>query len=117
MSTLMRDMPRAMAVRLSDDALTVELEDGRTLIVPLAWFPRLLKATPQQREHFELVGRGIGIHWPDLDEDLSVQGLLNPPSRQPAKTVYTNPDHLADSDHPANGSGPPMRRPPVGQSS
>lgn len=52
------------------------LADGRTLAVPLAWFPRLLRATAEQRQHFELLGDGEGIHWPEIDEDLSVVGLL-----------------------------------------
>jgi hypothetical protein len=52
------------------------LADGRTIIVPLAWFPRLLHATPEQRRRWELLGDGEGIHWPDVDEDLSVAGLL-----------------------------------------
>jgi hypothetical protein len=63
-------------VRFSDDAMTVHLDDGRTLSVPLAWYPRLLHGSPREREHFELIGHGEGIHWPDLDEDISVEGLL-----------------------------------------
>lgn len=75
--------PRAQDVRLSDDELTVSLSDGRTLSVPLAWFPRLLHATPDQRERWELLGDGEGIHWPEVDEDLSVSGLLRGgPSRE-----------------------------------
>jgi Protein of unknown function (DUF2442) len=56
--------------------LGVRLEDGREVRVPLAWFPRLEAATPEQRDNFRLIGRGIGIHWPDLDEDVSVENLL-----------------------------------------
>jgi hypothetical protein len=64
----------AKAVRFDDDNMWVELEDGRTLGIPIAWFPRLLHATPEQRQKFELsVG---GIHWEDLDEDISIDGLL-----------------------------------------
>ena len=63
-------------VHLSDDALSVDLLDGRTITVPLAWFPRLLHATPKQRAHWELCGGGFGIRWPELDEDLSTEGLL-----------------------------------------
>ncbi len=55
-----------------------ELEDGRTLQVPIAWLPRLREATPEQREDLRLIGGGIGIHWPQLDEDLSIRGLLFP---------------------------------------
>ncbi len=67
---------RARAVRVSDDELTVELADGRSLSVPLVWFPRLLNATPESRNRWTLLGQGEGIHWPDVDEDLSIAGLL-----------------------------------------
>lgn len=60
----------------SDDALIVDLVDGRTITVPLTWYPRLLHATPQQRANWKICGGGYGIHWPDLDEDLSTAGLL-----------------------------------------
>jgi hypothetical protein len=63
-------------VFISDDELTVVLADGRRISTPLAWFPRLLHATPEQRQRYEILGDGVGIHWPDLDEDLSVAGLL-----------------------------------------
>jgi hypothetical protein len=77
MSTLAVEAnPLACAVRLTDDELIVEMKDGRTLGVPLAWFPRLLHATPQERENWEFLGDGEGIHWPEVDEDLSVAGLL-----------------------------------------
>lgn len=68
--------PLATGVSLSDDMFRVTLDDGRELSVPLAWFPRLLHGTREQREHWELIGLGQGIHWPDLDEDISVAGLL-----------------------------------------
>jgi len=64
------------AVRVDDDTLTVDLADGRTLAVPLAWYPRLLYATPEERSHWRLIGRGEGIHWPNLDEDISAQNLI-----------------------------------------
>ncbi|MBI1786907.1 MAG: DUF2442 domain-containing protein [Acidobacteria bacterium] len=67
---------RAQSATLSDEALTVDLVDGRTIIVPLAWFPRLWHATPQERNHFEVFGDGAYLHWPDLDEDLTAAGLL-----------------------------------------
>jgi len=69
-------VPEAQDVRVSDDALTVDLSDGRTLAVPLAWYPRLLHATAEERNQWRLIGRGEGIHWPELDEDVSVEGLL-----------------------------------------
>ncbi len=67
---------RAQSARLTDEALTVDLVDGRTIIVPLVWFPRLWHGTPRERNHFEILGDGAYIHWPDLDEDLTVGGLL-----------------------------------------
>lgn len=67
---------RVMNISIDDDRLTVELMDGRIIGVPLAWYPRLANATPQQRGNWELAGAGYGIHWPDIDEDLSTEGLL-----------------------------------------
>jgi hypothetical protein len=71
-----RIRPLARAVAVTEDELTVWLADGRTLTVPLVWFPRLLTASAQAREKWELLGDGEGIHWPEIDEDLSVEGLL-----------------------------------------
>jgi hypothetical protein len=67
---------QALQVAVSDDTLTVDLVDGRTVSVPLAWYPRLAHATPTDRSNWRLIGRGEGIHWADLDEDISVEGLL-----------------------------------------
>ncbi len=67
---------RVKAVRVAEDTLSVDLMDGRTITVPLVWYPRLLDATPQQRSHWEICGAGYGIHWPEVDEDLSTEGLL-----------------------------------------
>jgi hypothetical protein len=75
-SSVVEIRPKAREVTVSDDELTVLLADGRKISVPLAWFPRLLHATTSQRRNFELLGEGEGIHWPDIDEDLSVAGLL-----------------------------------------
>ena len=61
---------------MTADSLTVDLSDGRTITAPLAWFPRLLDGSPAERSNWRLIGQGEGIHWPDLDEDLSVEGLL-----------------------------------------
>src|SRR5258707_1065367 len=66
----------AKGVTVGDDALVVDLADARTITVPLAWFPRLAHGTPAERANWRLIGRGLGIHWPDLDEDISVEGLL-----------------------------------------
>lgn len=73
-------------VRVTRDLLTVDRLDGRTISVPIAWYPRLLKATTAQRANWKPVGGGFGIHWPDVDEDLSVEGLLRgaPASRRAA---------------------------------
>jgi hypothetical protein len=67
---------RITAVRVTEDSLTIDLLDGRTITVPLTWYPRLLHASDAQRTHFRIVGGGYVIHWPDVDEHLSSQGLL-----------------------------------------
>jgi hypothetical protein len=67
---------RVLDVAFSEDALSVSLRDGRVITVPLVWYPRLLNATPAQRKHWKIAGGGYGIHWPELDEDLSTEGLL-----------------------------------------
>jgi hypothetical protein len=67
---------RVKNVRVDEDSLTVDLMDGRAISVPLAWYPRLLNATPDQRNDWEVCGGGFGIHWPQIDEDLSTEGLL-----------------------------------------
>jgi hypothetical protein len=77
--------PRAIDVALDDDHLTVALADGRRVTVPLAWFPRLLDATPEQRRNWQWIGDGQGIHWPDVDEDISVAGLLRGPASEASK--------------------------------
>jgi hypothetical protein len=66
----------ASGVNVTEDTLTVDLADGRTLSVPLTWYPRLLHGTPKERQNWRLIGDGVGIHWPDLDEDISIEGLL-----------------------------------------
>ncbi|MCL4218338.1 MAG: DUF2442 domain-containing protein [Candidatus Hydrogenedentes bacterium] len=66
----------AKSVRFTDDSMTVYLDDGRALSVPMAWYPRLLHGAPHERENLLLIGEGEGIHWPMLDEDISVEGLL-----------------------------------------
>lgn len=70
---------RAREVEFVADAFVVHLQDGRSLTVPIEWFPRLRDATPEQRNRWRLIGHGIGIHWPDIDEDISVAGLLGMP--------------------------------------
>jgi hypothetical protein len=67
---------RVLDVQFTDDSLSINLRDGRVISVPLAWYPRLLHATSAQRENWKISGGGYGIHWPDIDEDLSTEGLL-----------------------------------------
>jgi hypothetical protein len=80
---------RVLDVAFSDDALIVSLRDGRVISVPLVWYPRLLNATPAQRKNWKIAGGGYGIHWREIDEDLSTEGLLRgakaPTARAPAK--------------------------------
>ena len=78
MSTSGTELKEALAqsVSVSDDALAVDLADGRTITAPLAWFPRLAHGEAAERNHWRLIARGQGIHWPDLDEDISVESLL-----------------------------------------
>ena len=70
------NLPYAESVTVTEDTLNVDLSDGRTISVPLTWFPRLVYATPEQRENWRLIGRGHGIHWEDIDEDISIEGLI-----------------------------------------
>jgi hypothetical protein len=67
---------RVMDVKFTKDTLSVDLQDGRTITVPLVWFPRLLNASAAERKNWRVAGGGYGIHWPDIDEDLSTEGLL-----------------------------------------
>jgi hypothetical protein len=79
--------PRIVAFAVTDDSLVAQLADGRTITVPLAWSWRLANATPAQRRRFELIGDGEGVHWPDLDEDISARGMLQGvPARPPKDT-------------------------------
>jgi hypothetical protein len=80
---------RVADVEVTEDAVSVRLMDGRTISVPLAWYPRLLNATPEQRSNWQISGGGYGVHWPDVDEDLSTEGMLRgaPASRQPLTAV------------------------------
>jgi len=78
MPTSPSDLPsaRAVDVKVTQDELTVQLEDGRILVVPLVWYPRLLHGSKRERARWRFIGRGTGIHWPSLDEDISIDGLL-----------------------------------------
>jgi hypothetical protein len=69
-------LPLATAVAVTDDTLTIDLADGRSMSVPLDWYPRLLHGTPEERRRWQLIARGEGIHWPDIDEDISAASLI-----------------------------------------
>ena len=110
-SLLKKESPRAEAVTVTDDTLSVDLSDGRTISVPLAWFPRLVHATRKERNNWELIGKGHGIHWENIDEDISVEGLLSGrPSgesqtsfkkwlnRRQTKKMVKDPDMLEEYD-------------------
>ena len=75
-STTEVGVPLAERVDVTEDTLTADLSDGRRISVPLAWYPRLVHATPPERRNWRLIGGGAGVHWPDLDEDVSIEGLL-----------------------------------------
>ena len=79
---------RVKDVSFTEDTLAVDLMDGRTIIVPLVWYPKLLDAAPGQRRNWKLSSAGYGIHWPDIDEDLSTEGLLRgaPAAPEPVRT-------------------------------
>jgi len=75
-SAVEMDVPDAESVTVTADTLSVDLSDGRTISVPLSWYPRLQHASPMERKNWRLIGKGHGIHWEDIDEDISVEGLL-----------------------------------------
>ncbi len=93
----------ATTVTVAEDTLTVELSDGRSISVPLGWYPRLLHGSDQERGRWRLIGQGEGIHWPDLDEDISVRNLLDgKPSGESQKSLRNWLDRRA------GGSGSPL---------
>jgi len=80
--------PRIKTIRITQELITADLVDGRTISVPLAWSWRLSDATPEQRENYEFIGEGQGVHWPDIDEDISANGMLSGvPARPPKLSV------------------------------
>lgn len=70
------EVANAIAVKITEEAICVDLEDGRSVSIPLSWYPRLSHGTKEERNNYRLIGHGSGIHWSDLDEDLSIEGLL-----------------------------------------
>lgn len=88
MSIVLNSDARISALHLSNDSIIAQLADGRTISVPLAWSWRLSEATPEQRNNFEIMGNGQGVHWPDLDEDISARGMLyGIPARRPHRVA------------------------------
>ena len=87
MNIVAANEPRIITIKVTSETITAQLADGRTISVPLAWSWRLADATPEQRNHFEILGSGEGVHWPDVDEDISANGMLNgEPARTPKST-------------------------------
>jgi hypothetical protein len=99
---------RARDVVIEGNALTVTLEDGRSISAPLAWFPRLLHGTPEERNNWRLIGNAEGIHWPDLDEDISVENLLlgQPSAESQASFDQWLVKRKQRPRHPANSTEP-----------
>ena len=88
MNTASNSESRIQALQVTEDFITADLVDGRTISVPLAWSWRLSEATPEQRANYEIIGDGIGVHWPEVDEDISAQGMLTGvPARRPKQRV------------------------------
>ncbi|RMG79525.1 MAG: DUF2442 domain-containing protein [Bacteroidetes bacterium] len=82
------ELPDIVNVTINEESLTVDLSDGRSIAVPIAWYPRLLYGTVQERENWRLIGGGKGIHWPELDEDISVKSLiLGKPSQESPESL------------------------------
>src|SRR5688500_4996634 len=106
-SSLEIEAATAKNVRVTRDALIVELHDGRTVSVPVMWYPRLAHGSTKEQRHWELIGPGIGIHWPELDEDISVDGLLRGlPSGESSESFKR---WLASRGRPANQRWPPAK--------
>ena len=92
MSIAVNNEPRIVAMEVTEDAIVARLADGRIVSVPLAWSWRLSDATPAQRSHFEIIGSGEGVHWPEIDEDISARGMLEGvPARPPKAAAKTRP--------------------------
>jgi hypothetical protein len=106
-STLATETATAKDVKVNHDALIVELRDGRTVSVPLKWYPRLAAGRPAERRNWEFIGRGMGIHWPDLDEDISIEGLLL--GRRSGESAASLQRWRASRRRPANKRMEPTR--------
>ncbi len=92
MNTVVKVEVRIKAIEITEDTLTAHLMDGRTISVPLVWSWRLSEATPEQRANYEIIGNGHGVHWPDIDEDISAEGMLwGTPAPRPQHQRVTQP--------------------------
>jgi hypothetical protein len=87
MNIVVNDTPRIVDMQVTDESIVAHLADGRTISVPLAWSWRLSEATIEQRNHFEIIGSGQGVHWPDVDEDISATGMLYGVPARPGRQV------------------------------
>ena len=118
MNTAASNDPRIQDVRVTEDEIIAHLADGRVISVPLAWSWRLAEATPKQRANFRLIGSGQGVHWPDLDEDISVEGMLHgvPAHRPRLRPASTNARGVRDLEPPNKRIQPTRgkRRAPAG---
>lgn len=106
MSTVASSDPRIQRVRVTRDEIVAHLVDGRVISVPLAWSWRLSEATPAERAHFRIIGTGQGVHWPDVDEDISVEGMLH---GSPANLPITSPAGKSKPQKTANKRMQPTR--------
>ncbi len=110
MNTAVSNDPRIHEVRVTEDEIIAHLVDGRVISVPLAWSWRLSEATPKQRAHFRLIGSGQGVHWPDVDEDISVEGMLHGvPARRP-RSASVSGGHTIRAHEPPNKRIQPTAR-------
>ena len=108
MNTAASNDPRIQEVRVTEDEIIAHLADGRVISVPLAWSWRLSEATPKQRANLRLIGSGQGVHWPDVDEDISVEGMLHgvPAHRPRSRPVGTDARAAHDNGPPGKGVKP-----------
>ena len=113
MNTVASSDPCIEQVRVTEDEIIAQLVDGRVISVPLAWSWRLAEATPAQRANFRLIGTGQGIHWPDVDEDISVEGMLHgTPARRPKPTAAATAPRKRPHEPPSKRTQRPRKRAP-----
>ena len=111
MNTVASSAPRIEHVRVTQDEIIAQLVDGRMISVPLAWSWRLSEASPAQRANFRLIGSGQGLHWPDVDEDISVEGMLHgTPARRPKPTAAATGPRARHHEPPNKRTQPPRKR-------